>query len=192
MHDYACSSYRNRAFFGDRFIHNGDAKNDGEARKTSTRLVRQRNQFCRRRKRYSRSDRAVEQGAHQRPVLSQDGVQWQFNPPASPHFGGVWERLVRSSKTALKAIAGKQRVNDEILLTFVAEAESLLNSRSLTSVSSDPQDLEALTPNHFLLGRLNPALPLDVVTNKDLSSRRDGDMRKSWYSISGNASTCQS
>ena len=108
------------------------------------------------------------------------------------HFGGVWELLVRSSKTALKTIAGKQRVNDEILLTFVAEAESLLNSRSLTSVSSDPQDLEALTPNHFLLGRLNPALPLDVVTNKDLSSRRDGDMRKSWYSISGNASTCQS
>ena len=87
----------------------------------------------------------MEQGAHQRPVLSQDGVQWQFNPPASPHFGGVWERLVRSSKTALKAIAGKQRVNDEILLTFVADAESLLSSRPLTSVSSDPQDLEALT-----------------------------------------------
>ena len=109
---------------------------------------------------------------HIEDKLSQDGVQWHFNPPAAPHFGGIWERLVRSSKVALKAIAGKQCVNDETLLTFVAEAESLLNSRPLTSVSGNPDDLEALTPNHFLLGRSNPAIPLDVVTDKDLCSRK--------------------
>ena len=38
--------------------------------------------------------------------LSQHGVQWQFNPPAAPHFGGVLERLVKSAKRALKAVAG--------------------------------------------------------------------------------------
>ena len=69
--------------------------------------------------------------------LSQDKLQWHFNPPASPHFGGAWERLVRSTKRALKAIAGEQCVNDETLLTFVAEAEAILNSRPLTPVSSD-------------------------------------------------------
>ena len=34
-----------------------------------------------------------------------------------------------------------------------------MNSRLLTSVSDDPEDLEALTPKHFLLGRASPATP---------------------------------
>ena len=104
--------------------------------------------------------------------LSKDGVQWHFNPPSSPHFGGIWERLVQSAKRALKVVAGKQCVSDETLLTFMAEVESLLNGRPLTHVSVDPRDEEALTPNHFLLGRANPNLPQDVVNDRDLCSRK--------------------
>jgi len=104
--------------------------------------------------------------------LSADGVQWHFNPPSSPHFGGVWERLVQSAKRALKAVAGKQCVNDETLLTFMAEVESLLNGRPLTHVSTDHRDEEALTPNHLLLGRGNPNVPSDVVNDRDLCSRK--------------------
>ena len=102
--------------------------------------------------------------------LSADGVQWHFNPPSSPHFGGVWERLVQSAKRALKAVAGKQCVNDETLLTFMAEVESLMNGRPLTHVSTDYRDEEAVTPNHFLLGRGNPNFPPDVINDKDLCS----------------------
>ena len=89
-----------------------------------------------------------------------DGVQSHFNPPNSPHFGGAWERLVQSAKRALKAVAEKQCVNDETLLTFMAKVES--------SVEWSP----ALTPNHFLLGLANPNFPPDVVNDKDLCSRR--------------------
>ena len=104
--------------------------------------------------------------------LSVDGVLWHFNPPSSPDFGGVWERLVQSTKRVAVAGKRKQCVNDETLLTFMAKVDSLLNGRPLTHVTSDYRDEEALTRNHFLLGRANPNCPSDVVNDKDLCSPR--------------------
>ena len=111
-------------------------------------------------------------GERIRDQLSTDGVQWHFNFKWPPHFGGVWERLVQSAKRALKAVAGKHCVNDETLLTFMAEVESLMNGRPLTHVGTDYRDEEAVTPNHFLLGRGNPNFPPDVINDKDLCSRK--------------------
>ena len=37
--------------------------------------------------------------------------------------------------------------------------EQTLNARPLTAVSDDPEDLTALTPNHFLLGQENASAP---------------------------------
>ena len=91
--------------------------------------------------------------------LAQKGVKWKFNPPAAPHHGGVWERLVRSFKRTLYAILGNRRLTDEILLTTFCLVEKSLNNRPLTSVSSDANNLDALTPNHFLLGNRSTCLP---------------------------------
>ncbi len=87
------------------------------------------------------------------------GTTWIFSPPSSPHFGGVWERLVKSCKTALRSVLLNQTVTDEVLSTVIAEVSALLNARPLNHVSVDPADLEPLTPNHFLLGRPQPDLP---------------------------------
>ena len=105
-------------------------------------------------------------------TLSQEGVEWVFNPPGAPHFGGVFERLVRSAKRALSAVLGDRAVDDETLRTIITEVEALLNGRPLTHVSTDPGDYQPLTPNHFLIGRASPQLPPGVFADGDLCGRR--------------------
>lgn len=105
--------------------------------------------------------------------LADRGIWWHFSPPSAPHFGGVWERLVRSAKTALKIVLGNQTVSEEVLTTVLAEAESMLNGRPLTHLSVDPDDSSPITPNHFLLGRAHPHIPPDIIDeSKGLSRRR--------------------
>ena len=83
------------------------------------------------------------------------GVAWHFNPPSASHTGGVWERIIRSIRKILRSLLGDQLVDDETLLTFMSEVEKILNDRPLTPPSSDPQDLEPLTPSKLLLLRPN-------------------------------------
>lgn len=84
-----------------------------------------------------------------------------FKPACGSPFWRCVGEIGEVCKRALKATAGHQRVTDGPLLTFVAEAESVMNNRLLTNVSSDCNDLEALRSNHCLLGRANPNIPLD-------------------------------
>ena len=91
--------------------------------------------------------------------MAQKQIKWKLNQPGAPHFGGVWERMVRSCKKAMMAIVGNRTLTDDVLTTAICLVEQILNSRPLTSVSDDPENLEALTPNHFLLGRASPATP---------------------------------
>ena len=93
------------------------------------------------------------------PELAQKHIVWKFNPPGAPHFGGVWERLVRSCKKAMVAILGNRSLTDEVLLTTMCLVEQTLNARPITPASDDPEDLEPLTPNHFIIGRANVCIP---------------------------------
>lgn len=94
-------------------------------------------------------------------MLNQEGIQWVFNPPAAPHMGVVSERLVRLCKKTLDDVLQNQVLTDEVWLTAF-EVEWPVNSRPLTEVSSDVDDLEALTPNHFIIGRGTLNLPPGV------------------------------
>ncbi|XP_030760561.1 uncharacterized protein LOC115885714 [Sitophilus oryzae] len=80
----------------------------------------------------------------------EENLTWTFNPPSSPHFGGLWEAGVKSFKTHLFRVIGDQRLTYEDLYTVLVQIEALLNSRPLCPLSSDPNDLSALTPGHFL------------------------------------------
>ena len=91
--------------------------------------------------------------------LIQKGIRWKFNPPAAPHFGGVWERLVRSCKKAMYAVLSNRSVTEDVLSTTVCLVEQTLNARPLTQVNSNATDLEAITQSHFLLGNKNLCLP---------------------------------
>lgn len=94
--------------------------------------------------------------------FADQGVTWRFNPAAAPHWGGAWERLVRSVKTALKAALGERSVKEDVLRTTLAEVSSLINGRPLTHLGIDPDDQRPITPNHFLIGRENRNTPHDV------------------------------
>lgn len=77
-------------------------------------------------------------------------TEWKFNPPAAPHMGGSWERLVGSVKRGLRAVLPNGNLTDEVLRTFLMEIENVINSRPLTHVSLETSDAEAITPNHLL------------------------------------------
>ena len=87
-------------------------------------------------------------------------TRWNFNRPGAPHFGGTWERLVRSCKKAVLAILRNRRMTLPMLTTRMCLVEQTLNAKPLVALSDDPEDLGALTRNHFLLGWPAAAQPL--------------------------------
>ncbi|XP_055615122.1 uncharacterized protein LOC129761428 [Toxorhynchites rutilus septentrionalis] len=105
-------------------------------------------------------------------------TKWHLNPPAAPHMGGAWERLVRTVKAALAALKLPNKPNEETFATFVAEAASMVNSRPLTYVPLEDDCQESLTPNHFiLLSSSGVVQPTKTPTNE-----RD-TLRNNWKQI---------
>ncbi|KAJ2953338.1 hypothetical protein O0L34_g928 [Tuta absoluta] len=96
-------------------------------------------------------------------------IQWKFIPPGAPNMGGSWERLVKSIKVALAATLKERSPREEVLHTLLLEAEHTVNSRPLTVVSLETEE-EALTPNHFLIGRSSGNTMFGTFNDNDIAN----------------------
>ncbi len=100
--------------------------------------------------------------------LAEQLIKFRYNPPSAPHFGGTWEREVKSVKTALRVILLEQYVPESVLQTLLVEVEGILNSKPLGYVSSDIADLDPVTPNMLLMGRRDASLPQVLYDSNEL------------------------
>ena len=64
--------------------------------------------------------------------LASQQIQFQFNPPNAPHFGGSLEREICSIKSALHATLGAQTVTEDVLMTVLIEVEGIIRSPTQT------------------------------------------------------------
>lgn len=111
--------------------------------------------------------------------LASRGIEWHFNPPSSPHFGGAWERLVQEVKSLLP----NQTMPEHTFRALLTEIENIINSRPLTKISLDATDDEPLTPNHFLIGCAGGAEPsLNDVSKAEAT-------RQQWKKVQSMAKT---
>ncbi|GBM44036.1 hypothetical protein AVEN_124292-1 [Araneus ventricosus] len=99
-------------------------------------------------------------------------IQWKFNPPSAPWWGGFWERLIGMLKSILRKVLGKASLQFEELCTVLCDAEGIINSRPLTYLSEDNEDLVALTPAMFLQDVKEIGVPdIDQIDAKRMNKR---------------------
>ena len=91
--------------------------------------------------------------------------------PAAPHFGGVHEALIKTSKKAIYAVLAGADINDEELMSAFSGAEEIVNSRPITYQTSDAADELPLTPNNFLHGRSSMEFPYEALDETTFSMR---------------------
>ncbi|GFV86492.1 uncharacterized protein TNCV_2156851 [Trichonephila clavipes] len=99
------------------------------------------------------------------------GISWNFMPPRAPNFGGLWEAGVKSFKFYLKRAVGNLKMTLEEFLTIITQIEGVLNSRPITPLSVDIDDLEVLTPGHFLIGR-----PITSISEPNLLDKTENTL----------------
>ncbi|XP_049886870.1 uncharacterized protein LOC126381440 [Pectinophora gossypiella] len=103
-------------------------------------------------------------------AAANEEIEFHFIPSYSPHFGGLWEAGVKSTKYHLQRVLGNCNLTFEDLYTVLVQIEAILNSRPLTPLSSEPEDLMPLTPGHFIIGR--PLTSLPSQDYQDVSNNR--------------------
>ncbi|XP_046388265.1 uncharacterized protein LOC124157511 [Ischnura elegans] len=109
-------------------------------------------------------------------ALASNGTEWRFNPPTAPHFGGIWEAAVKSTKHHLRRVIGETKLTFEELSTLLCQVEACLNSRPLVPLSDDPNDIQALTPAHFLIQSSSYLIPEPALIEENIPTLKRWQM----------------
>ena len=114
------------------------------------------------------------------------GTNWTFNPLGVPHIGGVRQRLLKSCKKTIWNILSSQSLKEVQLTTIISSVEQLPIYIPLTSSIKDAAHLEALTPNHFILGRSTIDYPNVVFNGESAAIKKafwahNNFMKKTWH-----------
>ena len=109
-------------------------------------------------------------------ICARLGIEWRFIPGHGPHFGGLWEAAVKSSKTHIRHVVGEVKLTFKELSTVLAQIEACLNSQPLFPVNVPNEDgIEVLTPGHFLIRRPLCVLP-DPPSHRTMSFLKRWDL----------------
>ena len=109
--------------------------------------------------------------------FSLQGVKWKWIVELSPWKGGIWERLIRSTKRCLVKVVGRSLLSYSELSTLLVEIEAVINSRPLTYVFDDSDGISyPLTPSQLINGRYLEMWPnerhVEIVSNYETLSKR--------------------
>ena len=77
-------------------------------------------------------------------------------------------RHVQADRKILFVLLEKQTLTDESIQIIMCEIEATKNSHPITKVSSDLNNMEAITPNQFLLLKTKPNLPPDLFDKNEV------------------------
>ena len=84
--------------------------------------------------------------------LTKENINWKFNLPKAPWWGGHFERLIGVIKQALYKSLGRTSLRWSELEDVLLDVEINMNNRPLTYIEEDIQR-PILTPNSMILGR---------------------------------------
>ena len=94
--------------------------------------------------------------------VKDQGCEWRFNPPYSSHFGGAWEQQIGTIRRVLGAIfleLGGSQLTYELLVALMTELTTIVNAQPITTVLSDTDEPEPLSPSMLLTMKMRPLCP---------------------------------
>lgn len=101
--------------------------------------------------------------------------EMEFQPPSS--FTSWWavgacHKNIRTIRRTLTWVLRKHTLHNDCFHTVLCEVEAILNDRPITKSFGDPNNLEALTPNHLLTVKGKLFLPPGLFHQTDLYIKR--------------------